>query len=327
MTDTEIPPHKKYVITQEWSKGEHKLKPIRKVIDEDRDEFREGLKEATSAPSKEQSSCYVDLQKAMKAWYESIDLNEVQLNSIDFFLTNSDKYLSDKSGVAPDNTVIVRKNQDISYILNMLGEIDEKTGQEVADYIIMMSASHELYHATSPGKYTLVERKGQNGKTTQPCIERYGLRYYSIYGQVNKDNHSGAYEEGLAVLSESRQKDVIDKHFPLASRFFKQLNDRYKDKMPVGKLTDGDLSFYPTRYPESTKMVVTLHTIMRSAGFNIEKLEEEARVNHKTLQLARSIDGVFGQGTYLEIVRANEETASKITDLLESRLTSRTVFK
>ena len=137
-----------------------------------------------------------------------------------------------------------------------------------------------------------------------------------------------AFEEGLAKLMEARALDTLVKtHFPEEYKFFVETRDRClahlapnHPHVPPESFTlhseDGKYR-WSAAYPESVQLVQFIGERLVEHGYDFYKLVEEARVQNKTLQLARAIEATFGKGAYKEIMSTDEDSALKMLEQLK----------
>lgn len=227
------------------------------------------------------------------------------------FLTPYDPS-SDKIATAGSNSHIEIRNYS---------KIENK---ELKQLYFLKLLAHETYHAVSPVSLDLSFKK-------IPETEKYSISYKPgatgmVYNETSPED-IGAFEEGLAVRFEEKifekiktlfseetvqiyesDKESVKKEFqknnthdPEASPHF-ILRERAKTK--------GDL-YKVSGYEGCVKLV----NYVQSQIPDFEILIEKARLQRKTLDLARAIENQFGEGSYRLIMTA---TVHKASDVLET---------
>lgn len=178
---------------------------------------------------------------------------------------------------------------------------------------------HEKYHIT--GRVRYVEEYG-----AVPRREKFGLAY------INKNFKEGySFEEGMAVLTEYQlTEEVVDPFFSGSESHYGELvnllkkDNRFAEKIARDQIPVESVIFdfdensqleIKTYYVNSVRLVKYLMEVVP----NFEQLAEQARINHKTIALARALKQAFPnapENVFRMVVSATEETADEILQQL-----------
>jgi hypothetical protein len=193
------------------------------------------------------------------------------------------------------------------------------------DAQLKMTLAHEAYHYTAPPSYWLLD------KGNQEINERTGLAYGKERdpledGQSDKDVH--VLEEGMAMLFQERflVNQIIPSLTPEKQKRLMHVKQEAAKQLDVPAESiiisndDGvQVDIRGLSYPTETAIVKILKAKLASAGYDLERLIEEARINNKTISLAKAIDQMCGEGMYRRLSLVGKEGAKLILKELQEQ--------
>ena len=164
-------------------------------------------------------------------------------------------------------------------------------------------AAHELYHDVSPIKLGLGKKDIK--------IERKGVDYNS------SGNEENALEEGLAIRSQLESEKLARQMFPKGAEDFDFAKDNFVKK---GRLDPNREELIVTSWNldgdiECTKQSLECFKLVNYLMAEIPDflgLVDRARVDHKTIELAKEIESRFGRGSYRKIVTTSRKDADAV---------------
>lgn len=168
-------------------------------------------------------------------------------------------------------------------------------------YLQARMVLHEVYHFAGPFKLA--------DSDSHIREERTGLAY---------DNHDGVLEEAMAVRFELESEKFLKETFPEGYEKHQELisskmeNSEIKDKIFRITSQRDDSNSFEAHY--MTKKIINLYEKLKKEVPDFDRLVEEARVNHKTIGLARAIEKVYGRGYYRELMTLKYEEIDQFLD-------------
>jgi hypothetical protein len=200
--------------------------------------------------------------------------------------------------------------------------------QRVRDIALSKVLAHEMHHLLAQRNFSLYENDSHR-LDFQP--ERDGLGYF------HKGKEGNAVEEGLSVLFSnwatekalnSDENNVAREMIKLSIEHFKksgQIEEGVPEESLRVDVTNGQMSV-GLDYPKSVSLVKFLEEKVD----NFVSLAQQARIDQKTLALARAIEDAFGpvspteraagESPYHLIMMSREETAEDTLNKLKERL-------
>lgn len=179
-------------------------------------------------------------------------------------------------------------------------------------------AGHELYHNTAPHKFRIYLDSFHH-QHYEFELERSGIQYH------HKDEGEGptALEEGLCFKWQLESERRARKMFPKGAEDY----DMALKRAVATGAVDKDRQLFTIQswnlkneieYGANPRDPVDLVEYLESQIIDFIGLIERARVDHKTLDLARHIEAKFGMGSYKKIVIAPIEKARDLIKELQN---------
>lgn len=247
------------------------------------------------------------LEEFIKNYYESLGVR-CNINIPPIFIDDDDEIIKEKSADATFSAVkncIIIKASPIN--------------TPIANYQKALALTHEIYHSLATFKI-IIENEDEI------MLERGGMCYRKMLTTSN--NQPPALEEGLAMLMEIRVKDLLSQRFPEEAHAYKALLEREVElrkqrSMDTRNVVITHASRNPQEtisdnyFPNSFELVQYLIRIFKQKGENFLQLVEKARVQGRSLNLARETEKNFGKGSYAKIALATEQNAKGVLQWLK----------
>jgi len=202
--------------------------------------------------------------------------------------------------------------QDIIWRKEIQGSMD-RTEDSFKKINKDVSMAHETYHLTAPSIFYL--RSSADGGT-EAEEHRIGLSYHKIPKTDNSRDvymGGGILEEGMAVLFQDRflNARVLPKLEPAEQEYIKatRQNVAAQSGWPIESVVltisaedrvNGTVNAWEN-YSTSVHITKILKERIEKNGQNFNKLVENARLNNKTISLAKAIENVTEKGMYRKI--------------------------
>ncbi len=175
--------------------------------------------------------------------------------------------------------------------------------------------THEQYHGI--GQKTIIGKKEEIGQSTKQAA--VGASYIKEEDRITGVNeHSYLFEEGSAVdfeneifedLKKTFPKETVEKYDLIMEKIKENVPESQQEQIWLYKYDNADAAIHRNKdYFEASEMV----SYLRSKIPNFNLILENARIHGKILDLAKAIDGKFGEGMYRKIATAHVEEGSQI---------------
>lgn len=199
---------------------------------------------------------------------------------------------------------------------------------ELKDFEQAKLAVHEFYHASSPFNMRLPF----SDENESAILERTGLAYAARDPQSQSINM--AIEEGMALKSEYDALELLKERFRegykervRAIKALKNAKLLPKEIDPnlvvITQLLDNKKGGYTVAFIQRDKAPYELVKYLNEQVVGFFSMVERARLKRQTLSLARSIEKIFGRGSYILIMETKEEDSKRLLLELKSRANSK----
>ncbi len=197
---------------------------------------------------------------------------------------------------------------------------------ELRNYLQAQDIIHELYHDSAPLSFFVQTKTDADGNPSHHFSKKTANRQGIAYSSHTVGDP--ALEEALAMKVVQEADQMIAEHFPQGREVYdalikyiikvdSRIAGEYEPQWLHILNFDGNAVKYAGAPYLNSQMGMD---ILVSQIPDIIRRIEHARLTGKTLDLARTIEGKFGQGAYKKLVTASEETIFPVLqDMFDSK--------